>query len=1277
MNSAHSPFSWPETFPDSVRHLDIRHHAVFEASAGTGKTYAIEHLVLRLLVENSALEPKEILLLSFTEKTAADLRKRIRERLHQEWAGANREHWHPDVRERIHALWQQCEDLAIHTLHGFCHSALLRYPIANDALIRPDVLDDKALAEVALENLLRGAWAADPVRLARLREALAISSADGWRSKLIALALAFQEKRGDVIEPEKSPGFLDSVVSELDHCFSKLLQAAEKTTRSAFDISAYRRSFPDSENGRTALKQDAFNKVFEALERATEARSACGNFVKAFYGNYDHAKPLKGSKALKSGFASCFKATKNLNIAALSEWTELATACDAFLAESMRFKREEVLENLRVFADAGRELRMELGQEKRRRGAISYDDMTQNLAEALEKNPELAPKLRRLYKVCIVDEFQDTDLQQWSILKALCLSDDEAAPLLPLFLVGDPKQAIYSFRGGDLQTYLAARENLRTLSERQPPRAQGVSLDENFRSLPTLIKSLNTLFAQADWFRSEDGSEQSGAWKLSHSKEIVFTPVKPGLKQDDEEARTGSSATEPTTPSAPPELWIRDLRYDGLENPPAKRKVERELRLWVAARIQDLVSGRDGWTLLPKQETIPRPPHFGDIAILVRKHSEAAALEKMLRKLGIPCRVRRTGGVFQGQGADALRLLLDLLPTGADPATQAKILMLPFLRCSGMDWPEGRPAALPPLLERWVLLATAGRWPEFFESVLVHSGHLARVAQASESDAKRLLALGRALGEAGATPGTSTGALADRFDALRRGEGEGSEGVVEDGHEDTESEKTGDGTGAETNAARRGAVTVMTLHMSKGLEFPVVFVAAAGAGKRPDFYTLREEYGFKHVLDKADAASKERHRRQSEDEDRRLFYVAFTRAKDRLYAPLLPKPTGRSDYGPLGGFACDALLSAAQNPEAAVVYWDTEEAMPKEETTTLPAAKTPSSASGQSDTLQASKITAEETDAVFLRQRRLNSYSGLAKRAGEQTSVAEMLGEDGKRTVRDEVALAVPATDPESATVYQPITREDLPAGAAAGNVLHHVLEVTDFASVLQAASPEDWLAEPGRRAEIEAQLRHEGLDPECAGAVARAVWNTLRMPIPDPARPGSTFRLADNAEHLHEVEFLFPVAPVSSSEQIVTTEKTEHRGDFLWGFIDLVLRHEGRYYVLDWKSNLLDDYEDASVEAAMRASGYDLQWQLYAVAVDRWLREAVRDYDAAQHFGGVLYVYLRGAAPDFFSGYHCKPTPADLGEHFPARLRSLLGLKIAAAAYPQAHAGAGKRDFA
>jgi exodeoxyribonuclease V beta subunit len=1232
--------AWLESFPEPVRSLDTGCHALFEASAGTGKTYAIEHLVLRLLVENPSWRPEEVLLLSFTEKTAADLRKRVRERLRLEGTvtrngesgGRPGAAWSAEQLRRIREAWLHCDDLAVHTIHAFCHASLLRDPIANNALIRPDVLEDRALADEALESLLRGAWAKNPERLAALREALDIKAGDWWRTKLIRLALSHHPWRHDRIIPDRDPGTLGGLEHEAIEQTETLFAAVLEVERGTYTPSDHRKSFGDKKTHLENLRKDPFAKVFKMTEaegvRVLPPAEQCQRLIRFFKKEFTAA-----SRAYKNGFAAELPAAA----VALPEWTRLAAACTRLRALHQELEDARNLKKLGLLAEAATELREELAREKRKQGAVSYDDMVKNLAEALDKNPGLVHKLRQRYKVCIVDEFQDTDSLQWKILRTLCLDetdDGEAkndaerskASPPPLFLVGDPKQAIYAFRGGDLQTYLAARAELRDLALETPPRAQGVGLTQNFRSRPALIEGLNAVFAQPAWFAETEIAAKGGAWQLpENSDDVVFTPVEAG--------RTEAHDATTKSHTARAAIWMRD--FTPWENG-RKADTERALRFWIAARIRDLIEVPRGFTVQTKGDIAPRPPRFGDIAILVRKNAEAEAIERLLRKRGIPCRVRRRGGVFHGAAADALRLLLDLIPAAADPAAQAKILLLPFLRRAGTDWPAGRPVTAPPLLARWALLARDGRWPEFFESVLRGSGYLDRLAEESASEAGRARALGFALAEAGSAPGTTAKALADRFDALRRGEGDGNEGAVAE-EEESASDTPGDG---------RGAVTVMTLHMSKGLEFPVVFLAASGEGKAPDFFTLRDAHGFRHILDTKDAAAKAEHAHQAGEEDRRLFYVAFTRAMDRLYVPLLPEKYSKTGSGPLGDFAAQALRAAASESED--VFRLDEDPVGDEVAGT-------SSASTQTPKATQSMATEEEAlrsaALAFAARRRLDSYSGLAKRAAEKAVPEDLLEEDGTRAVRESLPASVEDAAENAASV---ISREDLPAGAAAGNVLHKILEHTVFSSVLDAENPEAWLAQSGRRAQVEDLLRQEGLQPDCAGAVARAVWNTLRMPIPDPANPGGTIRLADNTEHLHEVEFLFP-ATAEQTEK--TPEETGRSGNFLWGFIDLVFRHQGRYYLLDWKSNLLDDYEERTVREAMLTSGYDLQWQLYSVALDRWLGARLPDYDPAVHFGGVLYLYLRGAAPDRFSGFKHLPGVTELREEFPKRLAALLGL--------------------
>jgi exodeoxyribonuclease V beta subunit len=1194
-------YAWLAKFPAEVRGLDTRFHALIEASAGTGKTYAIEHLVLRLLVENPDWKPEEILLLSFTEKTAAELRARIRGKLHDQFHDEKKLwDWNGPDAARIREAWLQSDDLAVHTIHGFCHAALLSDPVGNETLIRPDVVDDRVIADEALENLLRGSWAKRPEHLNRLREALRINSGDFWRDKLINLALAFQPWRGDRIEPAPDPGNQNALRTDVEEAVTHWKRALEVVNAGSLPLNAYLERLPVAKQS-----GNAFAKLSAIMGESMDSSAALRKALGTFYGQYKYGEEKAGkTKAYKLGFAAELDSTRGRITATLPEWILFAGHCTTLLRLAMRMQREQVLEGFRLRAEAAMELREELGLEKRRRGAISYDDMQKNLAEAIRKDSELSFKLRRRYKACIVDEFQDTDSLQWGILHALCLQTNKANPALPLFLVGDPKQAIYGFRGGDLGTYLLARGELRARAQQNPPEAQGTGLTKNFRSRPELVQALNEVFTQEEWFRAAAEIPEGGAWHLPESSEdVVFTPVLPGRAD-----APGGAA-----------LWVRDFR--GMDNRP-KAEVEREVRRWIAERIEGLVGDGSALTVKTKEDAAPRQPRYGDIAVLVRKHSEAEALEKVLRARGIPCRVRRRGGVFHGPTAEALRLLLELIPGAANPETQAKLLLLPYLRGEGSDWPLGLPAAIPPLLEEWSVLARKGRWPEFFHAVLQDSGYLERLARESDSDAERLEALARILGEAGSAPGTSARALCDRFDALRRGEG-GDEG-------------TASGNGADGAKA----VTLMTLHLSKGLEFPVVFTAATGTGRKPDFYTLRNTTGFRHVIDKQDAEATAAYEQQSLEEEKRLFYVAFTRAMDRLYVPLLPEKYSGSESGPLGGFAARALTAVAAVQGQPWIQNDEEPLR----TSTAARALVQHDPKPQSTGLPPRETLLQGARDAFAKRRRLDSFSGLARFAGE-TAMEELLEPDGTRVLREAFTEGpgLEESDEPAPKSYPPlISNQDLPAGAAAGNAIHKVLEHTVFESVLEAASPEEWLAVERRREILEEMLREEGLEAAHADAVARAVWNTLRMPLPDPAG-GANFILADVSERRHELEFLFPFSQQS---------------DFLQGFIDLVFRREGRYYLLDWKSNLLEDYGSEAVRESMRHHQYDLQSHIYSVALDLWLQKQVPDYDPAVHFGGVYYIYLRGASTERFCGHAHRPTTEELRVKYPAALEKTLGLR-------------------
>lgn len=258
--------------------------------------------------------------------------------------------------------------------------------------------------------------------------------------------------------------------------------------------------------------------------------------------------------------------------------------------------------------------------------------------------------------------------------------------------------------------------------------------------------------------------------------------------------------------------------------------------------------------------------------------------------------------------------------------------------------------------------------------------------------------------------------------------------------------------------------------------------------------------------------------------------------------------------------------------------------------------------------------------------------------------------EDGRRLNRE-----VGETEDPEILPAETVTAADLPPGAETGNALHELLEALDFAAAAHAAQAEIFLRET-RFAAIAAPILHRhGLEEKHVSVLARLAWNTLCMPLPDPFG-GADFTLASVSDRLHEVEFLLPF---SGSPRENLPENVAQRNGFLWGFMDLVFRRAGRYYLLDWKSNLLDRYDRTSIARDMARHHYDLQYQLYAVALDQWLAAQLQGYDPDLHFGGVHYVYLRGASDRGpFSGFSCRPKKKELREEYPSRLRSALGLR-------------------
>ncbi len=886
----------------------------------------------------------------------------------------------------------------------------------------------------------------------------------------------------------------------------------------------------------------------------------------------------------------------------------------------------------------------EVARRKRELRLLDYDDLLVLLRAALTDprvGEQAAQRLRERYQVVMVDEFQDTDPVQWQILREAFHGH------ATLVLIGDPKQAIYAFRGGDVVTYLAAGRD----ADRQ------ATLDRNWRSDAHLLTGLEQLLRGAAL-----GDER-----------IVVHPVRPG--------RAGTSRLEVSAGPAPP-VRIRQVRRSahgltGTRNPkvaPARRLVCLDVAADVVRTLTDTWVDDDG--------AGRRPIRPGDIAVLTRRNADALAVRAELVAAGVPAVVSGLTSVFATAAARNWLTLLDALTDPGHSGRIAALALTPFI-----GWDAARLAEADEA-DRDSLAQTVRRWSQ----LLTHRGIGAVIeATAAAGLTERVTATGgermltdvRHIGQAlQHVAATELLAAAGIGDWLRRRVAEAESDYAEEISRRLE-----------TDAA---AVQVLTVHAAKGLEFPIVHVPFAWDRYEPDEPTelrFHDDAGRRilHIGGPGSEhypAARRRHLTEERGEDLRLLYVALTRASSQVV--VWWSPSTISGGGPLtrmllgdhaaaevppavvgvpGDDAVGAALAALAGAAGGTIAVETVDGAPE------PGAWTPRAASGTDLQVAAWRRTLDQS------WRRL-SYSAL-------TAQAHAAAPAPAGAVRHEPEttglLDEPATGPVAGGPAPPSAGPsaglcplgDLPAGASFGTLVHDVLEHLDPA----VAAPGEALtgalrdlAAPragGLLAAADLDVLAHGLDlalatplgPAAEGLRLRDVavrdrLSELEFELPlaggDAAdrtghgggagRAGRAARLGDIADLLRR--HLAPQDPLAAyadrlDELAAVADDGSGRSvlrGYLTGSIDAVLRvgtpAGPRYLVVDYKTNRLAPpgepltvwhYRPSALAEAMMDAHYPLQLLLYLVALHRFLRWRQPGYDPAVHLGGGLYLFLRG----------------------------------------------------
>jgi exodeoxyribonuclease V beta subunit len=1225
-----------------------------EASAGTGKTWNLCGLVLRLLLERR-LPLQQILVVTYTNAAAAELRERIRQRLSATLAhlrGAGTPSGDPfvprlvdtlrqrgladdDMADRLAMALASFDEASIFTIHAFCHRALADAPFT--ALMPMDVEllhDDSELVQAAANDLWRRRVAGGTIA----------PTLAGWLAR-----------QGDT--PERWAALLKR-------------QQAKPTARRLWPLAIDDRTLPDT--AALAAAHDAARTLWHAEPAAIVQRVHAGlpdvlnnasykpAFIDTAADSWDtllgHADPLDAldtepERLSLFGRLQLQTKTKKGKATPVHAFFD---AAQAVLDTRAAFALANELARLRLLRELLDEGGAELRLEKQARRVLSFDDLLSQLHQRLTGPGAAALRtgLRARFPAALIDEFQDTDPLQWAIFDALYGAGERT-----LFLIGDPKQAIYGFRNADLHTYLQARA-----------RADGeYTLLDNQRSVGPLLGALNRVF---------------GAHPAAFMQEgLVFRPVGFGAKP---------RSVLVDRSGAPAALTVWELPPDPDTGAPlAQARAAAFVHQAVAGEVARLLeAARAGDITLDG-----RPLRAGDIAVLVRSHADGGATRQAMAAVGVGSVELAQASVFHsGEAEDIERLLAAVLePTriGLVKAALASVAM--GWDASAIDALASDESALLGVMQRltgyqqaWLQRGVGVMLRQWLAEEQVAGRLLAR--DDGERRLTNLLHLAELLHQAAADHGAPD-ALQRWLQAQRR-------------------EPRADEAAQLRLESDQNLVQIVTIHKSKGLEFPIVFCPSLWKGRVASGHdglpgveyhddagqaVLDFRKGFEGEFDDKEVAA--RRRLAAAAEWLRLAYVALTRAVHRCVLVQGTYGSGRggqsttaSTHGLLHWLVAGSGLSPKGwfdhklLPATIAAAWHDLAAASEGGLAVVPLPLLPGTRL-QPDADGPGGFAALAPPARMPAAWWMGSYSGLVHRLDADRHAGQAADHDLRIAAGAEPPGAPPAeraadhaagrTDnPGAERSAHPSTGDEaaddddilcFPRGAAAGVCLHTVFEHADF------VDSGTWPAAIRRGLQgLAPALAAVPAETPQARMLSRVLADVLATPLPvGTARPWLLTELSGQ-RRLNELEFHLPAGSLDAATlnrwladhgYPVPTLAFGTLGGFFKGVIDLIAEHDGRWFIIDWKSNHLGhrpaDYAQPALAAAMAEHAYHLQYLLYAVALDRFLRWRLPGYVPGQHFGGVLYLFVRGVRPGW-RDEHGQPTGVFFHRPAPQIIESL-----------------------
>jgi exodeoxyribonuclease V beta subunit len=1101
-----------------AKSVELRGSNLIEASAGTGKTYSIALMAIRLVLEQNA-SINEILMVTFTKAAVAELELRVRafirmglkvargeniedrtitELVNAQVAFLGRE----EAIRRMNDAQLLLDETSVLTIHSFCQKVLNEYAFETNHIFSAEAISPDEFNQM-VEDSFNEYWRLHITTLdTRLLEELL--EKEFSRDNILKVV-----KEGLSGKKPTSPNFDQTLFlspSFQEHFLNKLSTSQDDIEKTKVRI-------------RELVERD-YNRIKLNVEGNNHARNAF--LVSLEQRNWRNLIEKLIEKAEKIYVPRCFGAEIAEDIKALA---------NHYLITANSYR--ELISQIGVHAFS--KVAKDVNSRREDNGKINYDDMIMKLYKALERGVnrgKLIAAMRKKYKAAFIDEFQDTDKEQYLIFRTLF--GEETI----LFYIGDPKQSIYGWRKADIDTYFKARRDVSNV----------YTMDVNFRSTESFINAMNSFFLPTPGFDTFAFNGMENAIDYEQVKSPSPNTKEAFLQQN----------------MSPPSLLI------------SEHGNKKDLKESVVNLVFGLLHSGDYKLKRNGLEHVVKP---SDIGILVRTNKEGRAIKEMLAKVGIHSVNIDDSKVFASNEAKELYYIM----TAVYDATRSNINRALLTRIGGYNIEELQRADTDAIMNRfrnyqetWRKEGVYVMLRKFLADHNLYKLFYSETVNSSERTVANVLQLVEIIHKESERKGYDP---LEQLQWFKKGmDGDAREGDEFEQRIENDEE----------------SVKIVTIHKSKGLEYNIVIAPHLdmNVSNNHDTYGYRHPVTGEYLVTTKKMLTEDEskwYREQTEQENRRLLYVAVTRARYQCFITASLSNYNKSSC--LRSFV-DPVKQAIESgkPLDGIGFWD----IPEPDNFDI---KKP-------QVLQVREYAKADRFELTGLNWRKSSYTSLSP-DHEATPIQKYLG--------------------LSKDMYDKFVFNELRKGAQTGNLLHYIFENISF------NEPRYW------RNVIERGIKR--LSSPKSDAYVSNLESFLHqvMGVKLPIDGELSLSQISREDRLNELEFDFPLQSIkpgqiealSAPDAPMFVRSSDELEGMMTGKMDLLFRHHNKYYILDWKSNYLgetlEDYRREKLQDAMDQNNYHLQYHIYTLAAIKYLSLRIPDFDYEQGFGGVIYLFVRG----------------------------------------------------